>query len=59
MPLFRCTKCGCVENTACCDYWYQTIHLGNPALCSECETGKWHGRFAKHKPTDAENKELI
>ena len=43
MPLFKCTKCGCVENTALGYYW------SNPkaAQCSECFTGTWHGRFDK------------
>lgn len=48
MPLFICSKCGCVENTATSDYW-PVIHKifpieydasikefeGKP-LCSEC-----------------------
>lgn len=43
MPLFKCSHCGCVENTALGSYW------PNPhsALCSECATGKWHGQFPK------------
>ena len=47
MSLVRCTKCGCVENTACC-HWFD--HLEDKQyLCSECdpEIGRWHGRFAK------------
>lgn len=48
MPLFRCVKCGCVENTACCNYWSRKSK-GEDLLCSECDPniGKWHGRFAK------------
>ena len=47
MPLFRCSKCGCIENTACCDYWSR-VHLDEKEpLCSECETGEWHGLFNK------------
>lgn len=46
MPLFRCDKCGCVENTALCMYW-AAKSSGNPKLCSECETGTWHGSFPK------------
>lgn len=44
MPLFECTKCGAVENTALCNFW-----LTRPAICSECdpEIGQWHGRFPK------------
>jgi hypothetical protein len=49
MPLFACTQCGCVENTACCNYWSRTTMDKLPALCSECDPdiGKWHGRFEK------------
>lgn len=43
MPLFRCPTCGCVENTAVGDYW---MRQADPR-CSECSTGKWHGRFEK------------
>lgn len=48
MPLFMCTKCACVENTACCSYWHNKSH-GKPLLCSECDPaiGKWHGVFEK------------
>lgn len=46
MPLFMCSKCGCVENTALSHYW-QAGKVG--ALCSECDPaiGQWHGRFPK------------
>lgn len=45
MPIFQCSKCGCIENTALCHYW---INRKDP-ICSECdpEIGKWHGRFQK------------
>lgn len=48
MSLFMCTKCGCVENTACCNYWSRKS-AGLPLECSECDpaTGKWHGVFPK------------
>lgn len=47
MPLFCCSKCGCVENTAACNY-----HLTadkTQALCAECDPkiGQWHGLFEK------------
>ena len=47
MPLFQCSKCGCVENTAPSNYAVR--ERGSPALCSECdpEIGKWHGMFPK------------
>jgi hypothetical protein len=47
VPVFKCSKCGCVENTAVSHYW--TREKGTPPLCSECDPaiGKWHGRFEK------------
>ena len=41
MPLFRCEKCGCVENTALGHYWGRTMKdfkgtEFEKALCSEC-----------------------
>jgi hypothetical protein len=49
MSLFKCEKCGCIENTALCRYWFR--EKGSPALCSECDPkiGKWHGLFKKRK----------
>ena len=32
MSLFQCEKCGCVENTACCDYRVNNL------VCSACST---------------------
>lgn len=50
MPLFRCEKCGCVENTALSNWAARHLREGAPlppALCSACdpEIGKWHGEF--------------
>jgi len=47
MSLFRCSSCGCVENTALSRYWAQ--YKSPDKLCSECnpEIGRWHGRFPK------------
>jgi len=47
MPVFRCEKCNCVENTAVSNW--VTRPYDSPALCSECDPaiGKWHGRFPK------------
>lgn len=47
MPLFKCSKCGCVENTACCYYWVRKP--GEPPLCSVCDPaiGQWHGLFER------------
>lgn len=55
MSIFRCEKCGCVENTATSDYWSRAHPFDGskpkPVLCSECdpEIGKWHGRFPKNQ----------
>lgn len=46
MPLFKCSKCGCVENTALAGAWSQWL-AKEPVLCSECKTGKWHDEFGK------------
>lgn len=62
MPLFRCDKCGCIDNTAAGgNYWHK--HRGEgwvkvpvdqqKALCCECFTGAWHGRFPKIDATGA------
>ena len=40
MPLFECSKCGCVDNSALApSYWTNMIDDTDP-LCTECETGK-------------------
>lgn len=44
MPLFKCTKCDCVENTAVGQFWGQPK---DEVICSQCATGKWHGLFPK------------
>ena len=44
MPLFACQKCQTIENTALGHYWAE-----KEKLCSECATGKWHGKFPKEK----------
>ena len=43
MPLFECSQCGCVENTAVGNFWSSR----NKPTCSECAFGKWHGKFKK------------
>lgn len=49
MSLFSCRECGCVENTAFCNYWGRKMD-GKPLLCSECDPDikRWHGNFPKH-----------
>lgn len=48
MTLFRCSKCGCQEGTALCNYWSAQIR-GQPPLCSACDPriGKWHAEFPR------------
>ena len=48
MSLFACSNCNTVENSALGAFW-----LVDKPICSECEQGKWHGRFEKRKYTDA------
>ena len=51
MSCFKCSKCGCVENTAVSRYWVRP--KGSALLCSECDpaTGEWHGVFEKRPAT--------
>jgi hypothetical protein len=48
MPLFSCSKCNCVEDTALCHYWGARLRQTG-ALCSACDPaiGKWHGEFPR------------
>jgi hypothetical protein len=60
MALFRCSKCGCNDDTALCHYWSARFRE-MPPVCSACDPkiAKWHGEFPrKHEtppaaPTDA------
>lgn len=57
MPLFECSKCRAVDNTALGNYWWDTQHEGKPPLCAECdpEIGQWHGHFEKVTASDFTN----
>ena len=46
MSVYICEKCGAVENTAVGGYWMNHINKQIP-MCSECNYGKWHGKFEK------------
>jgi hypothetical protein len=46
MPLFNCSRCNVIENTALGAYWNER-RKGKPVLCSECDTGEWHGKFPR------------
>lgn len=57
MSLFQCYECGCLENTATCNFWSRIPDDGKwrgvPArpwmLCSACDPdiGQWHDRFPR------------
>ncbi len=53
MPLFVCSQCGCVDNTALAKgYWGAVDAQGNvfrDKRCTECKTGVWHNKFPKEK----------
>lgn len=51
MPIFKCSKCGMLDNTAISGYWARQMD-SLPALCAECnpEIGKWHGEFERVTP---------
>jgi hypothetical protein len=48
MATFRCSKCGCNDDTALCNYWSARVR-DIPPVCSACDPkiGKWHGQFAR------------
>ena len=48
MGLFRCSQCGCVENTALSRYWKDRQER-QPPRCSACDPriGAWHGQFPR------------
>ena len=54
MPVFKCSKCGHVDNTALTGYWHKVTLEGQAPLCSLCdpEIAKWHDSFERFKPED-------
>jgi hypothetical protein len=49
MPLFACSKCETVDNTALGDFWHRQAQK-LPPLCSACgRQGEWHGQFPQRK----------
>ncbi len=48
MAYFRCSKCGCQEDTALCNYWSARIRA-TALLCSACDPKirRWHGEFVR------------
>ena len=49
MSLFQCEECGCVENTALCNYWSRLFKEDKRKLCCVCsDSGRvWHGKFER------------
>jgi hypothetical protein len=45
MPLFECSHCGNLDNTALGHYWGAI----DAPMCTRCFTGKWHGKFDEQK----------
>ena len=46
MGTYICEKCGTIDNTSVGGYW-ENLRNGQPKMCSECNKGKWHGKFPK------------
>lgn len=57
MPLFKCSKCGCIDNTAVGNYWAKKLH-GHEPMCAECGYGEWHDIFEKKTPEECGYVEL-
>lgn len=51
MPLFICSRCGIVDNTALSLGSWPNRAKGKPMLCSACcpDQMKWHGRFERRQ----------
>jgi len=55
MPIFRCSKCDNIENSALSMCSWVEQCKGKPLLCSACcpkqtkDGGKWHGLFKQKK----------
>lgn len=49
MPLFECSQCHVVDNTALTEFWWNVMREGHAPLCSQCdpEIGKWLGSFPR------------
>lgn len=52
MPLFECSQCGVVENTALSSESWLAQRDGKPMRCSLCADGKWHGEFPRQTPAE-------
>jgi hypothetical protein len=52
VAIFKCSKCGCDDDTALCNYWSARLQE-LPVLCAACDPkiGKWHGEFPRRYET--------
>lgn len=58
MSIYVCEKCGAIENTSLGGYWKNILDNEIP-MCSECNTGEWHGEFPKKHWTDYGAEKLL
>lgn len=58
MGCYICEKCGTIDNTAIGGYWRNIANKEIPK-CSECNYGKWHGKFEKKYWYEYDIKELL
>lgn len=58
MPLFECTKCHVIDNTALGNFWVDRYVGKKSVLCAQCdpEIGKWHGQFPRTLAKDYDGK---
>lgn len=58
MSAYICEKCGVIDNTAVGGYW-GNCRNNQPKMCSECNTGSWHGHFPKRHWSDYGMEQLL
>lgn len=49
VPLFECSQCGVIENTAVTPESWGNLCDKKPMRCSQCATGKWHDLFPRRQ----------
>jgi len=54
MPLFTCSQCENIDNTATSDYFIQVYVKKQKPLCFRCLYNKWHNHFQERKVTTEE-----
>lgn len=58
MGCYICDKCGTVDNSAIGGFWDNYRKKIAP-MCSECNTGKWHGYFPKQHWSSIGSPEML